>query len=254
MFEDWIAITNLLKKEGKLLKFNRNSNFIFVGDTHGDIDATQKVISRYLKPGYKIVFLGDYVDRGSFSRENIFLLFETKLKYPDQVFLLSGNHETHHIMPFAPSDFWDSLNDNEYAAFSEVFSLLPLAATIDEKIIALHGVIPDLNSPNEIEKIEIGSDKWRQIVWGDLYEIKGYMLGTLGGRVAFGKDYLEGVMNRMGLKLLIRAHQRNIDTITFNGRCVTLMTSFAYSISRKIAIMPKGKPIESAYDLEIEEI
>ena len=36
---------------------------IFVGDTQGDLEASQKVIKDYLKPGNKIVFLGNYVNR-----------------------------------------------------------------------------------------------------------------------------------------------------------------------------------------------
>jgi len=60
--------------DGKLIEIKKAKKIIFVGDTHGDLDASQKVIKDYLKEGNKIVFLGDYVDRGPF-REKILIIY-----------------------------------------------------------------------------------------------------------------------------------------------------------------------------------
>jgi hypothetical protein len=56
----------MFASEAKLLQLD-SGKVIFVGDTHGDLEATEKIIHKYLKSENKLVFLGDYVDRGSAS-------------------------------------------------------------------------------------------------------------------------------------------------------------------------------------------
>ena len=66
---------------------------IIIGDIHGSFHDLLRIIRLIETSQYKVVFLGDYVDRGAFSLECITLLFSLKLLKPDIYFLLRGNHE-----------------------------------------------------------------------------------------------------------------------------------------------------------------
>ena len=156
----------------KLIGIKRAEKIIFVGDTHGDWEASKKIINDYLSLNNKIVFLGDYVDRGEKSKENLDFLLEIKTKYPNQIYLLQGNHEGHRILKFSPADFWESLSKKEYSLFSTIVGNMSFVV-LTEHIIALHGVLPDVKNLAEINKIKLGSEQWQQITWGDFSEEPG---------------------------------------------------------------------------------
>lgn len=241
--------------ELKLVEIRDAKKIIFVGDTHGDWEASKKIINDYLSVNNKIVFLGDYVDRGPKSKENLDFLLETKAKNSDQVYLLQGNHEGHHILKFSPADFWESLSEKEYQHFSTIVGKCPLVVVVNE-IIALHGVLPDVKNLEEIDQIKLGSKQWQQITWGDFSEEKGEYLGIdpFTGRPQFGRDYFFKLMERLNKKVLIRSHQPDAPLLMFNDRCLTIFTSSAYTRERTIAIADLSKEIKTAKDLEIKKI
>ncbi|GKT34403.1 hypothetical protein ADUPG1_007761 [Aduncisulcus paluster] len=81
----------------KPIKFNDETDQVMIfGDIHGKFNPIASVIEQqfFSDPRNKhIVFLGDYVDRGSQSFETLFGLLLLKLLFPTQVTLLRGNHE-----------------------------------------------------------------------------------------------------------------------------------------------------------------
>ena len=139
--------SKVLEKESRLICLPSRGKVVFVGDTHGDLDASQQVIQRYLKKSYCIVFLGDYVDRGSYSKENIQYLLELKLRHPEELFLLAGNHEGFMTKQFYPANFWNSVSFEEREEYGLLFSKFPFAITTQNGILALHGVLPDIKIP-----------------------------------------------------------------------------------------------------------
>ncbi|MGQ9477356.1 MAG: metallophosphoesterase family protein [Candidatus Bipolaricaulia bacterium] len=249
----------LFRSEPRLINLElEGERVVFVGDTHGDLEASKRVVSRYLKRGTKLVFLGDYVDRGPASRENINYLLEQKLSHPQELFLLMGNHEGWSVAQFSPADFWLGLSREEEQAYATTLAELPLAATTPNGVIALHGALPDLASLEEVNSLGLGSEPWRAITWGDWADLPGEVLGGgLWGRPAFGRGYFERLMARFGKGLLIRSHQPDAPEELFEGRCLTIFTSSAYSrlrAERTVAIVPLSQEVRSAKDIELEPI
>lgn len=236
---DYEAIRNCLEKDSRLVQLPAKGQAVFVGDTHGDIEATREVLDLFFKPGYTLVFLGDYVDRGEASRENISLLLEKKLEAPDRLFLLMGNHEGYAFEDFYPAEFWNSLSEEEIDLWSSVCGMLPYVAVSENGLIALHGVPPTITGPAglaAIEDIALGSVAWRTLVWGDFTVRPEKIAFSPWGRPTYGRDYFEFVMSEFGKSVLIRAHQQDIPETVFDRRCLTIMTSREVKAARRIAI------------------
>ena len=74
-----------------------------VGDIHGQFYDLINLLSRVSQPGeskVKLLFLGDYVDRGNFSIEVLITILVLKINYPKYVFMLRGNHECRQLTTF----------------------------------------------------------------------------------------------------------------------------------------------------------
>ncbi len=76
---------------------------LVVGDIHGchsllgqklnDVDAYVKANAQHIGDFPRLVFVGDYVDRGEQSAQVLQWVFELQQVLPDQVICLMGNHE-----------------------------------------------------------------------------------------------------------------------------------------------------------------
>jgi serine/threonine-protein phosphatase 2B catalytic subunit len=82
---------NYLENESNLVRIQ--SPVLLVGDIHGQFYDLLTIFKKYDFKTQKFLFLGDYVDRGSFCVEVVTLILLLKILYPKSIHLLRGNHE-----------------------------------------------------------------------------------------------------------------------------------------------------------------
>ena len=187
------------------------------GDIHGQYyDLLRLFEYGGFPPEANYLFLGDYVDRGKYSIETICLLFIYKIKYPENFFLLRGNHESATINRLY--GFYDECKRRYsirlWKIFCDVFNCLPVSAVVDEKILCMHGGLsPELTSLDQINKIVRPADvpdngMVCDLLWSDPdKDIKGWEENERGVSFVFGPDVVSGFLKKMELDLVCRAHQ-----------------------------------------------
>ena len=210
------------------------------GDIHGQYGDLLRLFDTCgYPPESNYLFLGDYVDRGSQSLEVICLLLALKVKYPENFFLLRGNHECASINRLY--GFYDECkkryNIKLWKVFTEVFNCLPVAGIIDDKIFCMHGGLsPELTKLDQIQRImrpiEVpDTGLLCDLLWSDpSTDIKGWTEGDRGVSYTFGADVLSTFLQKQDLDLICRAHQVVEDGYEFfgNKQLVTIFSAPNY--------------------------
>eukprot|EP00388_Colpodella_angusta_P004979 GDKJ01015784.1.p1 GENE.GDKJ01015784.1~~GDKJ01015784.1.p1 ORF type:complete len:606 (+),score=141.74 GDKJ01015784.1:96-1913(+) len=201
-----------------------------VGDIHGQYFDLLKLLDVGGDPSTtQYLFLGDYVDRGTFSVEVLLLLLALKCNYPKKVWLLRGNHECRQMTAFF--NFRDECEHkfdlSVYAAFTSFFDSLPLSAIINNKFLAVHGGLsPELTQVSQVSQIDRFTEPPRtglfcDLLWADPADeekeehqnqnSRFFPNDVRGCSYFFGFEGTCNFLERNSLLAVIRAHEAQLE-------------------------------------------
>ncbi|QDZ17857.1 serine/threonine-protein phosphatase [Chloropicon primus] len=246
------------------------------GDLHGQFGDLMRLFLEFGTPmtGGDItyidyLFLGDYVDRGSHSLEIMCLLLALKIEYKRNIHLIRGNHEAADINALFGFrlECTERLGESGgiwiWQRMNELFNWMPLAATIEDKIVCMHGGIgKSINSIADIESIqrpvsmETGGPLLMDLLWSDPTmndSVEGVLPSPRGpGLVTFGPDRVKAFCQSNNFQMIIRAHECVMDGFErfAGGQLITLFSATNYCgtannagailvVGRDLVLVPK---------------
>lgn len=174
-------------------------------------DRSSSAASGDIQVNRNFVFLGDYVDRGYFSLETLTLLLCLKAKsvsrlssklyicthiltfilcrYPDQVTLVRGNHESRQITQvygFYEECFQKYGNASVWKACCQVFDFMTLGAIIEGKILCVHGGLsPEIRTLDQVRVVARAQEiphegAFCDLVWSDPEDVDTWAVSPRG--------------------------------------------------------------------------
>lgn len=189
-----------------------------VGDIHGQYaDLLELFHVGGFLPHTNYLFLGDYVDRGAQSVETISLLICLKVRHPNRVTLLRGNHESRQITQvygFYAECIRKYNTPRVWTAITDMFDYLPIAAVIGGRILAVHGGLsPSLNTLDQLRVLNRFAEIPHEGPIADIYwsdpdpEKEGFTVSPRGAGYVFGHDVVLRFLYINKLEHIARAHQ-----------------------------------------------
>ncbi|KAF1331941.1 Serine/threonine-protein phosphatase pp-x isozyme, partial [Globisporangium splendens] len=233
------------------------------GDIHGQFYDLKELFNVGGEcPETNYLFMGDFVDRGFYSVETFLLLLALKVRYPDRITLIRGNHESRQITQVY--GFYDEClrkygSVNVWRYCTEIFDYLSLSAIIEDKIFCVHGGLsPSINTLDQIRiidrKQEVPHDgAMCDLMWSDPEDIDGWGLSPRGAGYLFGGDVVEKFNQTNDIQLICRAHQLVMEghKSMFNNALVTVWSApnYCYRCGNVAAILELDENLEQRFKI-----
>ena len=242
---------------------NVSAPVIICGDIHGQIYDLLELFKKGGDiPSSRYIFMGDYVDRGYNGVEVLELLLALKIKYPEHITLLRGNHESRQIC-FAYG-FYEEItrkygNANAWEYFTDLFDYLPLAALVEGKIFCVHGGLsPNISTVEQIRlinrKMEIPREGiFCDLMWSDPDDIETWLMSCRGAGWIYGWKVVDEFTHINGLELICRAHQLVMEGFKYWFEKKNLCTvwsapNYCYRCGNKASILKISSDLSRTID------
>jgi len=215
--------------------------FTICGDIHGQYYDLMNIFELNGMPSEEnpYLFNGDFVDRGSFSVECIFVLFGFKLLYPNHFFMSRGNHESENMnkMYGFEGEVKSKYSANMVDLFTEVYNWLPLCHCINDRIAVMHGGLfsKDDITLDDIRKTERNRQPpdegiMCELLWSDPQPMFGRAPSKRGVGCQFGPDVTRKFLAKNNLDYVVRSHEvkDNGYEVCHEGKCITIFSAPNY--------------------------
>ena len=234
------------------------------GDIHGQFHDLLELFEKGGQiPDTRYIFMGDFVDRGYNSVETFQLLLCLKLKWPDCITLLRGNHETRGVTSvygFYEETLRKYGNVNPWKYCTEVFDYLGIGAVIEGKIFCIHGGLsPEIKTLDQIRLIDRRMEvphegPFSDLMWSDPEDIETWAISPRGAGWLFGSKVTSEFNHINDLELVARAHQLVMDGFKYWFKDSNLVTvwsapNYCYRCGNVASILNIGDNLERGHEI-----